>query len=172
MDRFKSAAGLALATLFNASATAAQTEACLSEAEGTAVFAAMLPDLIDGLRDKCAAHLPPDAYIVKNGDAMIARYKLVADQRWPIAKQAFGRIAGDAEMADKLPDEYFRPMLGSMIGGELVKDVKAEDCGGANRLIENLAPLPPENVAALIGAILVLADKDKGGKDSLPMCKA
>lgn len=164
--------GLAMASALATASTAATTEACLSEAEGTAVFAAMLPDLIDGLRDKCVAHLPADAYLVKNGDVMIARYKLVADQRWPVAKQAFGRIAGNPEMADKLPDEYFRPMLGAMVGGELVKDIKPQDCPGASRLVENLAPLPAENVAALIAAILVLADKDEGGKDSLPMCKA
>lgn len=170
---FKSSIGMACALSFASAAGAATTEQCLSEAEGTAVFAAMLPDMIDGLRGKCAAHLPADAYIVKNGEAMVARYKLLADQRWPIAKQAFGRIAGDEEVAAKLPDEFFRPMLGAMIGGELVKDVKEQDCAGANRVVENLAPLPPENVAALIGAILVLADKDKseGGKGSLPMCK-
>ena len=168
----KSMIGVVAAISLGSSGTAAATENCLSEAEGTAVFASMLPDLIDGLRDKCTAHLPANAYLIANGDAMIARFRILADQRWPIAKKAFGRIAGDAEMAEKLPDEYFRPMLGAMVGGELVKDVKPQDCSGANRLVENLAPLPPENVAALIGAILVLADKEGSGKGSLPMCKA
>ena len=144
---------------------------CLSEEEGTAVFAAMLPDLIDGLRDKCAAHLPANSYLASNADALIARYKLAADQRWPVAKQAFGRIAGQEAMADQLPDEFFRPMMGAMIGAELVKGVKPSDCAGASRIVESLAPLPAENVAALIGAILVLADDGKD-KDSLPMCKA
>lgn len=170
MGRCGSVLGMALALSLTTATSAAPTGECLSEAEGTAVFAAMLPDMIGGLRDKCAAQLPADAYIVTNGEAMVARYRALADERWPLAKQAFGRIAGDEEMAAKLPDEYFRPLLGAMVGGELVKDIKAEDCSGANRIVENLAPLPPENVAALIGAILVLADKD--GKDGLPMCRS
>ena len=144
---------------------------CLSQEEGTAVFASMLPDLIDGVRDKCAAHLPADSYLASNADSLIARYKLAADQRWPVAKQAFGRIAGQEDMADQLPDEFFRPMMGAMIGAELVKGVKPGDCAGANRIVESLAPLPADNVAALISAILVLADDGKD-KESLPMCKA
>jgi hypothetical protein len=163
-------AGLVALSLGSAAA-AKGVRNCLSEVEGTAVFSAMLPDLIDGLRDKCAAHLPADAFLATNGEALIARYKVAADQRWPVAKQAFGRIAGQEEMTDKLPDEYFRPMLGAMVGAELVKDIKPADCGSANRIVENLSPLPAENVAALIGAILVLADDGKG-KESLPMCKA
>ena len=88
------------------------------------------------------------------------------------AKLAFARIAGEPEMADKLPDEYFRPMLGAMIGAELVKDIKAEDCSGVDRVVESLAPLPAENVATLIGAILMLAEDEKDQDNSLPMCKA
>ena len=34
------------------------------------------------------------------------------------------------------------------------------------------APLPPENVAVLVGTIVVLADGKKGQKDSFPICKA
>src|SRR5690349_3641438 len=81
------------------SAAIAQADGkCLSQAEGTALFAAMLPDLIDGLRDKCAAHLPASSYLVSNADTLVARYKVTADQRWPLAKQAFGRIAGQDEV--------------------------------------------------------------------------
>lgn len=163
-------AGLLVLSL-GSTASAQANQDCLTEVEGTAVFAAMLPDLIDGLRDKCAAHLPGNSFLVSNADALVARYKVAADQRWPVAKQAFGRIAGQEEMTDKLPDEFFRPMLGAMVGAELVKGVEPGDCGSASRIVESLAPLPAENVAALIGAILVLADDGKG-KESLPMCKA
>ena len=164
--------GLTMMASLAATSTTVTTEECLTEAEGTAVFAAMLPDLIDGLRDKCAAHLPANSYLTSNGDALVARYKVVADDRWPTAKLAFARIAGGKDMADKLPDEFFRPMLGVMIGAELVKDIKSEDCGGVNRIVQNLSPLPAENVAGLIGAILMLAGDDKDKDDSLPMCRA
>lgn len=172
MSMIKSASALVLALSLGTSATATTAQNCLSEAEGTAVFAAMLPDLIDGLRDRCAAHLPANAFLATNADALIAQYKAHADQQWPAAKLAFGRIAGQEEMTDKLPDEFFRPMVGAMVGAELVKDLKAEDCAGASRVVENLAPLPPENVAGLIGAILVLAEDDKDPDDSFQICKA
>ena len=164
--------GLTMMASLASTSTTVATEECLTEAEGTAVFASMLPDLIDGLRDKCAAHLPTDSFLAQNADTLVARYKVVADSRWPTAKLAFARIAGGKDIADKLPDEFFRPMLGTMIGNELVKDLNPKDCGGADRIVQNLAPLPPENVAGLIGAILILADDEKDKDSSLPMCKA
>ena len=170
MGLIKSTCALVLAISLAAPAVAAEKSECVTEAESAAIFASLMPDLIGGLRDKCAAHLPANAYLRQNGDSLIARYKAHADQRWPAAKLAFGRMTGDAEMAAKLPDEYFRPMLGSMIGSELVKDVKTGDCGGANRIVESLAPLPPENVAGMIGAILGLAGKD-GDKGAFQICK-
>ncbi|MCL6697504.1 hypothetical protein LZ496_01715 [Sphingomonas sp. NSE70-1] len=171
MKIFRSIACLALATAMG-SASAAASKDCLSEVEGAAVMAAVLPDLIDGLRDKCAAHLPAKAFLTSNADAMVGKFRVVADERWPTAKLAFARIAGQEDMADKLPDEYFKPMLGAMVGAELVKDVKADDCPAIDRVVENLSPLPAENVAALIGAILMLANDEKDQDNSLPMCKA
>lgn len=171
MRLFKTSVALFTAVSLTASAAAATQENCVSEAEGAAIMAALMPDLIKGLGDKCGAHLPANAYLVQNGKALSARYKILADQRWPTAKVAFGRMTGEPEMAEKLPDEFFRPMLGSMVGSELVKDVSPQDCGGANRIVESLAPLPPENVAVLIGAIMTLADK--GQRDSkFPICKS
>jgi hypothetical protein len=171
MSLFKFSAALLATMSMTASAAAATRQNCVTEAEGAAIMAAMMPDLIDGLRDKCGAHLPANAYLMENGQALAARYKQLADQRWPTAKLAFGRMTGEPEMAAKLPDEFFRPMLGSMVGAELVKDVTPQDCGGANRIVENLAPLPAENVANLIGAILLLAEKDGRGK-GFAICKA
>ena len=171
MGLIKTSAALALAVSMTASATAATKSNCVTEAESAAIFASLMPDMIDGLRDKCAAHLPANAFLVVNGNLLVDRYKAHADQRWPAAKLAFGRMTGQEKMADALPDEFFRPMLGSMVGSELLKDVKVEDCGGANRIIESLAPLPPENVAVMIGAILALAEKD-GGKSEFKICKA
>jgi hypothetical protein len=171
MSLLKSSVGLFAAASLAASAAAVPKENCVSEAEGAAIMAALMPDLITGLGDKCGAHLPTSAYLIQNGKALAARYKTLADQRWPTAKLAFGRMTGEPEMADKLPDEFFRPMLGSMVGSELVKGITPEDCGGADRIVENLAPLPPENVANLVGAILALADKD-GGTKGFAICKA
>lgn len=170
MGLIKSSAALLLAMSLTVPAMAADKTECVTEAESAAIFASLMPDLIDGLRDKCAAHLPANAFLVQNGNALIARYKAHADQRWPDAKLAFGRMTGESEMAAKLPDEFFRPMLGAMVGSELVEDVKTQDCAGANRVVENLAPLPPENIAAMMGAILGLAGKD-GGKDAFQICK-
>lgn len=161
----------ALASLSLASSAAAAPGNCVTETEAAAIFAAMLPDMIDGLRDKCAAHLPANAYLVSSADALVARYKVAADQRWPAAKLAFGKIGGDQEMAAKMPDQYLRPLIGSMVGAELFKNVKPGDCSGASRIVESLAPLPPENVSMLIGAVLAMVD-DKGKNQSMPVCKA
>jgi len=173
MHQLKSSVGVLLTFSLGSAATAATQENCLSEGEAVAVFAAIMPDMINSLRDKCAAHLPANAFLVESGNSLIARYKMLADQRWPTAKLAFGRIAvGDEEMTSNMPDQFLRPLIGSVVGAELMKDFKAQDCQGANRVVESLAPLPPENVAVLIGTIAALADEEKGQKDSFPICKA
>ncbi|HYC94466.1 MAG TPA: hypothetical protein VEB39_02080 [Sphingomicrobium sp.] len=171
MSLFKTSALLAVSLSMATSATAAAQSKCVTEAESAAIMAAMMPDLIDGLRKKCSAHLPTNAYLSQRSTELVARYRVLADQRWPTAKLAFGRMTGEPGIADKLPDEFFRPMLGAMVGDALVKDVKPHECEGANRIVESLAPLPPENVAVLIAAIMTLADRE--GRDSaFPICKA
>ena len=151
------------------SALAADPKNCVTETEAAAIFAAIMPDMIDGLRDKCAANLPQDSFLVKNADTLVARFKVLADQRWPAAKLAFGKISGEEEMAAKMPDQYLRPLIGSMIGSELFKDVKPQECAGASKIVESLAPLPAENVSMLIGAVLTMVEQDKN--DSMPICK-
>jgi len=152
------------------SALAADAENCVTEAEAAAIFAAVMPDMIDGLRDKCAANLPAEAYLLRNADALVARYKLLSDQRWPAAKLAFAKISGEPDMAQKMPDQFLRPLIGSMVGSELFKDIKPKDCAGASKIVEGLAPLPAENVSMLIGAVLGMVEQDDS-KDGMPICK-
>jgi len=167
---FKLPIAILAATSLATSAMAATSENCVSEAEATAVFAAIMPDIIDGLRDKCAPHLPADSYIVRNADALVARYKVFADQRWSAAKLAFGKIAGDAQMGANMPDEFLRPLIGSAIGAKMFESIKPGNCTGANRVVESLAPLPAENISMLIGAVLTMAEDGKGSR--MPICKA
>lgn len=165
-------APIALLTSMSLASTAIaeKPKNCVTEAEAAAVFAAMMPDMIDGLRDQCQAHLPGDSYLVRNADTLISRYKIQADQRWPAAKLAFGKIAGEEEMTQKMPDQFLRPLIGTMVGAELFKDVKPADCTGASKIVESLAPLPPENVSMLIGAVLAMVEEDKDS--NMPICKA
>jgi hypothetical protein len=152
------------------SAFAIEAKNCVTETEAAAIFAAVMPDMIDGLRDKCATNLPADAYLVRNADTLVARYKVLADQRWPAAKLAFGKIAGEEEMTKTMPDQFLRPLIGSMIGSELFKDVKPKECVGASKIVESLAPLPAENMSMLISAVLAMVG-DENSKDTMPICK-
>ena len=77
---------------------------------------------------------------------------------------------GEEEVAQKMPDEFLRPLIGSMVGAELFKDVKPADCTGASKIVESLAPLPPENVSNLIGAVLTMVEAKKD--ETMPICKA
>ena len=65
--------GALTAKSMTASAAAATEETCVSEAEGAAIKATLMPDLANGLGDKCMAHLPANAYLVRNGKALASR---------------------------------------------------------------------------------------------------
>lgn len=171
MKLVKSSVAVVLALSITTPAIAARKTECVTEADNAAVFGSMMPDLIEGLRDKCAAHLPADAFLVASGNALIDQYKAHADQRWPAAKRAFARASGHEEIAAELPDEVLRPLVGSIVGFEMLKSVKVKDCAGANRIVENLAPLPPENVAAMLSAIVGLTEKD-GEQRQVQICES
>lgn len=64
MSLLKSSAALILAVSMASPAIAATPATCVTEAESAAIFASIMPDMIDGLRDKCAVHLPPNAYLI------------------------------------------------------------------------------------------------------------
>ena len=163
-------AALALSGL--ATSAHAQSKQCLSQTEASALVGYALPDLLSGVRDKCKLSLPASAFLSSRSTELEARYRVEANSLWPQAKVAFVKMVGEDPMMKKLPDTALRPLLTAAFSTAITDDLKASDCPTANGLVEALAPLPPQNLARLIGLILAAEDKgsDAAGKSGFDIC--
>jgi hypothetical protein len=67
-------------------------------------------------------------------------------------------------MFAQMPDSALRPFIDAMISSMVATKIKADNCADVERGLELLAPLPPENIAGIIGFVIELSDKDKAPK--------
>jgi hypothetical protein len=151
----------------------AQARNCLTEAETAALIGYALPDLLAGVRDKCKGSLAAPTFLMSRSAELERSYRRHSDALWPTAKAAFAKMVGEDEMMKKMPDSALRPLLTAAFGTVITNDVKASDCPLADGIVEALAPLPPANLARLIGLIIAADDKgsDAAGKTGFAICE-
>lgn len=136
-------------------AQAQTVQTCVTRAEAQNLMQFVLPDVITGMRDKCGKTLPATAYLPKSGGVLAQRYKPGAAQAWPKAKPIALRLAGDmAKLLASMPDEAMKTLAGSFVGTAVAKEVPSENCGSIDRVMEAVAPLPPENMARLMVTLM------------------
>lgn len=161
------------AVVLPGTAIAQDAKRCVEPAEAQALLTFMLPGAFDALSDQCRSALPADAVLSRSGKALAERYRPEADAAWPMARQAFGKMA-DAGVLKILDDATLKKLVSAGIAGELPRQVKSKDCGTVDRFVAALEPLPAKNVAMLLGALIEVGSRaDTQGRRSSPfqICK-
>lgn len=173
---FRRLGGTMLGAVLAGQASAANA-ACLTEPQFQAAVRFMAPDLIQAGAGKCAALLPADSYLSRNGPALAARYRSGAATAWPDVQAAL-KNQPDLKLFAAMDEATVRGLIAPMLTEGLAKaKFKVEDCRVADAIAANLDPLPPQNLIALITAF-VRFDKGKpaktpGGKPRAPiLCPA
>ena len=149
---------LAAATL--AQPLAAQNRPQLTEAEIHAVALYGMPHAFRALQTRCATQLPASAYMRSHGDALSARLARSARGTFPGARAAMTRLlASDnpqmATLIGQLPQENVEPLVAELIAGKVQSEVQVQECSRIDRVLELLDPLPPENLAGLMGVFVL-----------------
>jgi hypothetical protein len=134
---------------------------CLTRAEFSALASYALPSAIGGASARCAPALGPTAYLPTRGGELSARYGSRKNANWPAAKSAFLKLSAETNsransLIRQLPDDSLREMLDLMVEGLVSQEIPPEKCGTIDELVRLLAPLPPENAAALIAPLIIL----------------
>lgn len=157
-------------------ATPAQAQRpCLTAPEAEAIALVALPEILRDTGTLCAARLPETSLLRRPEGAFIAKYQAAADGAWPAARGAIVKLSNPA--ADVLLDSsYARPLLTSLLVPLLVGRIAPADCGTIDRLVTQLAPLPPRNTAGVVVTTLgyLNAEKAKGKPidvPDLPLCR-
>jgi len=163
----------ALASLIAPEAAMAQQRACITPPEAEAMTLVAMPDILRETGRVCGARLPANSLIRGNG-TLIAKYEASADQAWPTARAAIVKLS-DPTVDTLLQSDYARPLLTSLLVPFIVGRIGLEDCGTIDRLVTQLAPLPPRNMAAVIVTALqyLKSEKARGRQvavPDLPLC--
>lgn len=164
MKRRSVRARLAFVFIIMPSMAATQAHAaCLSPQEQRALVQYALPDVVGQLGDSCSATLPADAYLIRDRAALVTRYEIAAKPVVGGAKTALGKIAGlPPEQMAVFSDDTVRGMIKGGVAAAVTGKIKPKDCTLVSEILQQLAPLPPENIAALIGVAL----REGGKKDA------
>lgn len=157
---FAGAAAL-IAIISHQSAMAAESaKPCLTSSEFQSVAVTLLPVLHNQAVTSCKAFLPANAGLLVQSAELTARYAPSAARERAAAGEILARM-----LADQLPvpmsGSAILPFVEGMVPAMLAQGIDAETCEVANNLWTALAPLPAENIASTLGAILVAASKDK-----------
>lgn len=171
----KALAPLAAVAALIAQPVAAQTR-CITAPDAEAMTLVALPEIIRQTGTVCASRLPATSLIRQDRGAFIARYDAAADAAWPSARAAIAKL-GDPTLTPLLESDLVRPVLVSLVAPLIVGRIATSDCGTIDRLVTQLAPLPPRNTAALVVTTLqyLKAEKAKGRNvavPDLPLCRS
>jgi len=159
------AAALASTALLAPTATMAQQ--CVEEDDLSAAVVYFMPIAYSAFASKCSAALAEDGFVNTQGEAFIAPYLERQDDAWTGAFEVFKVFAEKdksdekesesdemAALFESMPPEVLRPFLDTIVEMEIAKEIKLDSCVKVERLIEPLAPLPPENLGTLTAVVI------------------
>lgn len=156
----KLATSMLTATCLLAASTAAAAQApsrpCISPAENEAVVAYVLPDLVAALETRCGRTLPANAFLKTRSTALQKKLEPQADRAWPRARNAAQRFAGTNLPVEGRFEGVAKAALAPAAALAIAQGFDAERCRIADRLLAELAPLPPENLAGVMALFLEL----------------
>lgn len=179
MTRWYKRAALGMAAIGLTAASGAQAQsACMTRAEAEALVLYIAPDLIREAGRICAPALPPTALLRQPSGALVAKYRAEADGAWPLARSAFGKLAGASGELDGimqlLDSQFAKPAAGPMAAQILVAGLDVRDCDAIERAVTLAAPLPPRNAAGLLATLVDLAGREavrSGKQPRLSICR-
>lgn len=150
-------------------AQAQQVKQCVPAPEAEALVLNVAPQLLTTVATSCAPALPGTAYLRRPVAQLTEKYVAESDRAWPLAKEALKKISGP-DAAQIWDSELSRPMVGSIVGPMLAKEIKTADCPAIDRVLTLSDPLPARNTASLIVLVLELAGRDKPTKNGFSIC--
>lgn len=151
----------ALVILALPSVAVAQTaRPCISVAENEAVVGYILPSLVTKLASRCGAGAP---YLRANGARVAATLQANSDTRWAAARVAAQRVSGNAIPATGAGGRIAQAALGPALADGIAGGFETKNCAVTDRMMEQLAPLPAENLAGVLALFLEvgIAENDK-----------
>lgn len=154
-------AGLAAST----AASAQSARPCLTDSEAEALFQVMLPDVMRELGRVC----PQQRFLRQPSAAFMARINAGVAPAMPAAQGGIRKLLGP-EGQFIAESQLAIPAVRSIVVPAIAQQIQPADCPGLDKIVANLAPLPPRNLAAVFAALLQLSQNDEKRAPRLPIC--
>lgn len=138
---------------------------CLSNGEFRSVAVTLLPALHNQAVSSCKAHLPSNAGLLVQSAELTAKYNAAAEKERTAAGNILARLLAD-ELPVPMSGSAILPFIEGMVPAMLAQSIDAKACEAANNIWTALAPLPSENIASTLGAILLANSNDKRDGES------
>jgi hypothetical protein len=176
MKRKTMSAALALFAITGSAGaqTAERGKPCLTREEASAIMFVLAPEAIRAAGTACAQTLPATALLRQTAGPFLDSFQAESDRAWPIAKSGLAKLSSGGDLAG-LDSELMKPLLSTLIVPMIAKEIKPQDCGKIDHIVNQLAPLPPQNLVELIVSVLEMTGDSrasKGKKNDFPICPA
>ena len=144
---------------------------CITRQQIADATVVIVPFLIDGARERCAAHLPDSAFLARPASLELAeRLRAEADSRRHSAAEGLRKFAEDGTMPG-LSDTTVVQVMGEGMTEAFLQSVEPARCSTLDELFESLSPLAPTGIGRLSGAFFALAGTQFGAEGP-PICPA
>ncbi|MGZ8283299.1 MAG: hypothetical protein ACXWUN_10170 [Allosphingosinicella sp.] len=153
------------------SQSAPQERPCITPEEAGAMAVTLLPSLVDSVSQRCRPHLGAGAFLGNGSLEWTARLRRDAGSRRELALQGIGKIGG-ATAPTGVGAEATFDFFAQMMANLLASDLDPAWCGDIDTIIRSLAPLPSDNLAALVGATARLAATAEDSSDEAEAAEA
>ncbi len=151
--------------LLSASVVSAQqsAEICVEEQEVADAFIFFAPTMMQAFETKCGANLDADGFVAREGTAFTDRFSTLRAQSWPGALNMLSKFASkeNADMEQiiaAMPPEASQPFIEALVLQKVSEAITVERCADIERGLEIIAPLPVENMGAMLGFIAQMVD--------------
>lgn len=148
-------------------AAVAQEKRCISRAESRAVVAHLMPNLLLSAQKRCAPQLGAGSYLAGNASRLAERLRPLSQQNWPAARTALERQSGTALPANEALLDFGRQAIAEGVANGM----DANACRLTDDLLQQLAPLPPQNFANVF-ALFLEAGLNNSKDAPLRVCEA
>lgn len=165
----KSMKPIAAAALLMTSSASPAAAPCVTQAEVADLVVVFLPTVLRVATEKCRSTLPADAFLISRGRAYLEGLESRRDESWPGARRAMDKIS------DKPFPEDASPQTITSATEDLIRarmKIKSRACADVDRAISLLAPLPAENVGALLALAGSFATSSRKRRLKPPICRS
>lgn len=133
---------------------------CLTQAQVEAMTLFALPPLLEGAAKACAPILPANAYLPNGGRTLAQTLAAESSAHWASAGPAVTQMGGK-EFPAGLSESTARGLLHDLVMNGLSTPKGRVHCSRIDRAAGLLSPLPPSNLAGLVGLAMEMFSEDE-----------